>query len=222
MKGEFLMPQINADIKNIDKLNIFLRTVPKVVRGLFKGLGMETKFPIFIGKKVDITHKKHIKCGKNVKFEDYSEIHGLSTHGLYFGDNVTIGRYTEIRPSSYYGVGHIGYGLNMGDNSSIGPNGYIGCAGKITIGKNVMIGPKVSLFAENHNFKEKNKTIKEQGVNNKGIVIEDDCWIGSNVIILDGVTIGKGSVIGVGTLVNKDIPAESILYDHRDKIRKER
>lgn len=82
----------------------------------------------------------------------------------------------------------------MESNSSIGPYGFVSCSGKITIGKNVMIGSRVSLFAENHNFSEKDKSIKEQGVNNKGIIIEDNCWIGSGVIILDGVTIGSGSV----------------------------
>lgn len=106
----------------------------------------------------------------------------------------------------------------MGKNSSIGPYGFVGCSGKIKIGKNVMIGLRVSLFTENHNFSDVSTTIKEQGVNNKGITIEDDCWIGSGVIILDGVTIGHGSVIGAGTLVTKDIRAKSVVYDKRAKI----
>lgn len=168
---------------------------------------------MFIGKHVDIAHKEKI-LWKNVKFEDYSEVHGLSTNGLKFGKNVTIDRYTSMRPSSYYG----GYGLEMGENSSIGSYGFVGCSGKIKIGKNVMIGLRVSLFAENHNFSDVSTIIKEQGVNNKGITIEDDCWIGSGVIILDGVTIGHGSVIGAGTLVTKDIRAKSVVYDKRAKI----
>ena len=52
--------------------------------------------------------------------------------------------------------------------------------------------------------------------------MEDDCWIGSNVIILDVVTIGKGSVIGVGTLVTKDIPSGSIVVDKRDNVIRKR
>ena len=85
-----------------------------------------------------------------------------------------------------------------------------------------MIGPRVSLFAENHNFSDKNRSIKHQGVNNKGIVIEDNCWIGSGAIILDGVTIGSGTVIGAGTLVTKDVPKNSIIYDSRSKVLKKR
>lgn len=85
-----------------------------------------------------------------------------------------------------------------------------------------MIGPRVSLFAENHNFGDKSKVIKSQGVNNKGITIEDDCWIGSGVIILDGVTIGHGSVIGAGTLVLKDVPPKSVVIDKRNQLVRER
>ena len=172
---------------------------------------------LLVGKHVQITHGKHITCGKNVKFEDYAEIHGLCSEGLIFGNYVTISRGVMIRPSSYYG-GDLGVGLSMGDHSSIGPYGYVGCSGKITIGKNVMFGPKCSLFAENHVFSDPNATIKSQGVAQKGITIEDDCWIGSNVIILDGVTVGHGSVIGAGTVVTKDIPAGSIVVDKREKI----
>lgn len=82
-----------------------------------------------------------------------------------------------------------------------------------------MIGPKVSIFAENHNFDDTRAPIKSQGVNNKGIKIEDDCWIGSGVIILDGV-IGRGSVIGAGTLVTKSIPPKSVVIDKRNRVLK--
>jgi len=85
-----------------------------------------------------------------------------------------------------------------------------------------MFGPKCSLFAENHVFSNTDNSIKSQGVQQKGITIEDDCWIGSNVIILDGVTIGKGSVIGAGTLVSKDVPAGSVVVDKREKMVRER
>ena len=85
-----------------------------------------------------------------------------------------------------------------------------------------MFGPKCSLFAENHIFEDASSTIKSQGVSQKGIVIEDDCWIGSNVVILDGVTIGKGSVIAAGTIVTKDVPAGSVVKDKRNRMDKQR
>ena len=192
-----------------------------MLRGLWKRLFIKEVHGLFlVGNHTSITHGKHIRCGRNVKFEDYTEIHGLCEE-LVFGNNVTISRGVMIRPSSYYG-GDYGKGLVIGDNSSIGPHGYVGCSGKITIGKNVMFGPKCSLFAENHIFSNTRLDIKSQGVAQKGITIDDDCWIGINCVILDGVRIGKGSVIGAGTLVSKDIAPGSIVMDKRNKIRKSR
>lgn len=204
-------------IRKNDKVIIFWNAGWKMFRGFWYRLFIKETGGVFlVGRHVKITHGKHIICGKNVKFEDYSEIHGLCEDGLIFGDNVTISRGVMVRPSSYYG-GDLGKGLIMGDHSSIGPYGYVGCSGKIVIGKHVMFGPKCSLFAENHIFSDREATIKSQGVNQKGITIEDNCWIGSNCIILDGVTIGRGSVIGAGTLVTRDIPAGSIVIDKRAK-----
>lgn len=216
------MMSMNAAIEKKDKINILCRTGVKVIRGCFKKLFLkETHGMLLVGKGVQISHGKHIRCGKNVKFEDFVEIHGLCSNGLNFGDYVTISRGVMIRPSSYYG-GDYGIGLTIGEHSSIGPYGYVGCSGRIVIGKNVMFGPKCSLFAENHVFSNTDNSIKSQGVQQKGITIEDDCWIGSNVIILDGVTIGKGSVIGAGTLVSKDVPAGSVVVDKREKMVRER
>ena len=141
---------MDSQITFLDKLIIIKNTIPKVIRGLLKKIFLKkTKGLLFLGKHVSLTHANNVTIGSNVKFEDYSEIHGLATDGLIFGNNVTIGRSCKIRPSSYYGK-DIGKGIIIGDNSSIGPEGYVGCSGKIVIGNNVMIGPKCSLFAENH------------------------------------------------------------------------
>lgn len=208
---------MNDRISDVDKFIIYKNTLMKAIRGLWKRLFIKKVNGLFlVGRHVVVTHGGHITCGKNVKFEDYTEIHGLCSDGLIFGDNVTISRGVMIRPGSYYG-NDLGKGLIMGEHSSIGPHGYIGCSGKITIGKNVMIGPKCSLFAENHVFSDKDVTIKSQGVKQKGITIEDDCWIGSNVIILDGVTIGRGCVIAAGSLITKDVASQSIVIDKRNK-----
>lgn len=213
---------MNKETSNYDKLIILWNTGKKFIRGLFIRVFLKKVKGLFlVGKHVKVTHGKKITCGRNTKFEDYAEIQGLCKEGIIIGDNVTIGRGVMIRPSSYYGK-DIGVGLVIGNNSSIGPYGYVGCSGKIVIGNNVMFGPKCSLFAENHIFSDTEKTIKSQGVVQKGIIVEDNCWIGSNVIILDGVIIGKGSVIGAGTLIAKDVPPKSIVIDKREKIIRER
>jgi acetyltransferase-like isoleucine patch superfamily enzyme len=56
----------------------------------------------------------------------------------------------------------------------------------------------------------------------KEVVIEDDVWLGYNVIVLPGVTIGKGSVIGAGSVVSKDIPPYSIAIGNPARVIKKR
>lgn len=205
------------DLTFVDKLLVLRYAALKFIRGCWKRIFLSHAEGLFlVGKHVTISHASHIWCGKNVKFEDYAEVHGLCRNGLTFGNNVTIGRYVMIRPSSYYG-GDLGHGMQIGDNSSIGPEGFIGCSGPIKIGNNVMIGPKCSLFAENHVFRDTTKTIKSQGVVQQGITIGDDCWIGSNVIILDGVHIGNHVVVGAGTLVTSDLPDNVVYFNKRTK-----
>lgn len=124
---------MNSGISVIDKMIIYKKTAMKLIRGFWKRLFLKRAKGMFlVGKHVQITHGKHIVCGKNVKFEDCSEIHGLCSEGLVFGDYVTISRGVMIRPSSYYG-GDLGAGLIIGEHSSIGSYGYVGCSGKINI-----------------------------------------------------------------------------------------
>ncbi|WP_203640782.1 acyltransferase [Levilactobacillus andaensis] len=211
------MSRINADLGRHAKIQIVLAACHKLLRGSFRRLFLrKSGGALFVGKQVTVKNGQFIEVGAKVKFEDYAEIQGLSTDLLIFGDYVTIGRATQIRPSSYYGVGQIGKGFRIGSHSSIGPNSYIGCAGMIEIGNDVLIGPHVTIIAENHKFSDSAVDIKFQGVAQKGVTIEDNVWIGANVTILDGVTIGSGAVIGATTLVTKDVPANTIYINKRN------
>ena len=181
------------------------------LRGLCKRLFIgKAKGLFLVGKNVAIRYPKGLQTGKDTIIEDGAEINCLAKQGIQLGNRVTIGKYAIIRPSNMYG-GDIGDGLKMGDHSNIGPYSYIGCSGHITIGNNVMMGPRVSLFAENHVFDNPKVPMQEQGVIKQAIVIEDDCWIAANSVILAGVTIGKGSVVAAGAVVNKDVPPYSVV-----------
>ncbi len=62
----------------------------------------------------------------------------------------------------------------------------------------------------------------KQGVKREFVRIEDDCWIAANTVILAGVTIGKGSVIAAGSVVNKDVPPYSVVAGVPAKVIKSR
>ena len=78
----------------------------------------------------------------------------------------------------------------------------------MTIGNHVFLGPNVSLFTACHPINPEERRLGMEWA--KPITIGDDVWIGGNVTILPGVTIGQRCTIGAGSVVTKDIPADSI------------
>ena len=100
--------------------------------------------------------------------------------------------------------------IKIGRQTYIGPYTCMSSYGNLIIGQNCLIASHSSIYAHNHLFNDATQNIRDQGFIHKGITVEDDCWLGSGVRVIDGVTIGKGSVIGAGAVVTKDIPPYSI------------
>lgn len=144
-----------------------------------------------------------LQHGKNIK---------ISRGCLLFGhSNIKIGD-----DSSFYFNTKL-YAINngkltIGKRSGTNLNVLIDASddGEIVIGDNVIIAPNVVIRSSNHLFDKTNIPIRDQGHCGGKIVIENDVWIGSNVVILPGVTIGCGSVIGAGAVVSKNIPPMSL------------
>jgi len=103
--------------------------------------------------------------------------------------------------------------INCGKSISIGKNVFINfdCTfltlGGITIEDDVLIGPKVSLITENHPINPQER----KGLIAKPIHIKRNAWIGANVTILPGVTIGENAIVAAGAVVSKDVPDNVIV-----------
>ena len=91
---------------------------------------------------------------------------------------------------------------------------------RIEIGSGTMMGEGVRFYDHDHIYTA--ETIEKWQWTIAPIKVGKDCWIGSNVTILKGVTIGDNTVIGAGCLVRKDIPANSVVYNDGNLIIKER
>jgi acetyltransferase-like isoleucine patch superfamily enzyme len=117
-------------------------------------------------------------------------------------ENVSIDRGVDMKS--------IGGRIEIGQATYIGPYVCLAGAGNIIIGEHCMIASHSGIYANNHLFDDLSQPIMTQGTTTKGIVIEDDCWLGTGVKVLDGVTIGRGSVIGAGAVVTKNIPPFSV------------
>lgn len=162
--------------------------------------------------------------GKDIYIEDGVKIYGTAC--IKLGDGVKI--YSNVRLNALgknnslligsraileHGV-DIGFldntHIEIGEDTFIGPYTCLAGFGDIKIGKGCLIAAHSGIFANSHIFADPIQQIKDQGITTKGIVIEDNCWLGHNVTVIDGITIGRGSVIGAGAVVNKNIPPYSV------------
>lgn len=123
------------------------------------------------------------------------------------GSGVVIGRRCTFTFDNIY----------LGDNVSINDNAYIlSTKAKVVVGDHVMFGPGVTIITGDHRTDLPGRimsTVSEGEKlpqNDLDVVIEGDNWIGANVTILKGVTIGVGSIIAAGALVNRDVEPYSV------------
>ena len=93
--------------------------------------------------------------------------------------------------------------------------------GPIQIGNNVIFAQNIVSSGLNHGYKDINTPISKQPTSTSKITVEDDCWIGANVVITAGVTIGKHCVIAAGAIVTKNIPPFSIAAGNPAKVIKQ-
>lgn len=164
---------------------------------------------LYLGRSVQFFNLGNIQFGKWVQLEDYVSVSGLSKSPVVFGDNVRIGAFSNVIASTSFN--NLGEFIRIGNNVGIGEYAYLGGGGGLTIGDDCIVGQYFSCHPENHCYKNNEELIRLQGVTRKGIVIGKNCWIGSKVTILDGVTVGDNCVIAAGAVVNKNMPDNSVI-----------
>ena len=219
------------------KPGVMLRSL--MYRNVFARIGKSVQ----IQQDVEIMSAHSIEMGDEVTIDHYARLNSYgennriligncvkidvsvfveSTGGnsqIILNDQVFLARGADL--STLGGV------IEVGENSFIGPYTCVAGPGHIRIGKDCLIAAHSGIFANNHQFADPTHRIVDQGLTSKGITIEDDCWLGAGVKVLDGVTIGRGSVIGAGAVVTKDIPPFSVavgvpakVISHRDSVHK--
>jgi acetyltransferase-like isoleucine patch superfamily enzyme len=88
----------------------------------------------------------------------------------------------------------------------------------ISVGSRTLIGPNCSFYSGTHPTDPTIRNGTKGPEAGAPITIGEDCWFGGNCIVLPGVTIGKGSTIGAGTLVNKDVPPYSVVVGNPGRV----
>lgn len=136
---------------------------------------------------IPIYKKKFASCGTNVVFSPLSSV--FSYENIYLGNYVNIGYHADM----------------------------VASRSKIVIGDHVIFGPHVSIRGGDHRIdiigRYIDTVLDEEKIpdNDKDVIFEGDNWIGMNVTILKGVTIGRGCVVAAGAVVNKSTPPYSIV-----------
>lgn len=101
--------------------------------------------------------------------------------------------------------------IHLGRSNSINPYTVVYGHGGVMTGSYVRIAAHTVIIPANHIFDATDKPIAKQGLTKRGIVIEDDVWIGTGVRVLDGVRIGTGAVVAAGSVVNRSVPSMTVV-----------
>lgn len=114
---------------------------------------------------------------------------------------------------------------NMVGDIHIGENAHLGLSntliGPVSIGNNTILAQHIVLSGLNHGYSDPDIPIKDQKETTAPIVVEEDCWIGANSVVVAGVTIGKHSIVAGGSVVTKDVPPYTIVGGNPAKILKQ-
>lgn len=153
------------------------------------------------------------EIGKNVIIERNALV--FHPENIYIGDDVYIGHYAVLK-------GYYKNKMVIGSGTWIGQLCFFHSAGGLIIGNNVGIGPGVKIITSAHKGDIMEKPVLHSAIEFKKVIIEDDSDIGVGAIILPGVTIGKGAVIGAGSIVTKDVSPYTVVAGNPAKIIKRR
>lgn len=125
------------------------------------------------------------------------------------GYNVNLDSYVDV-------LAHGNGEIMIGDRVYMNRYCMISCHDRVVIGDNCMFGPSVKIFDNNHKFAKDMGVFPE--VKSGKIIVGNNCWIASNVVLLKGTKIGNNCIIGAGCTINSEIPDNSIVRLKQDLI----
>jgi len=172
-----------------------------IYRGLFRNCGRG----LVLGRGITVRHADKISLGRNVVIDDFCVLDGRGSgdDGVVIGDEVIINRNSIVQ--SKFGAIRIGSGTNIGAGTHV-------CAmGGIEIGESVLITGGCTISGGQYHTENLKMPIMQQGAYTSGpISIGDGSWLGMKVMVMDGVTVGRGCAIGAGAVVTQHLPDHAV------------
>jgi acetyltransferase-like isoleucine patch superfamily enzyme len=185
--------------------------VPTVVgiglRAAAYRLIMKLEGVVAIEKGVRIRFADQVRLGNGVYLDEGVYLHACPG-GIEIGQNTMVMHHAELHVYNFRDLPRAG--IKIGQGALIGEFCVIRGPGGVTIGDRVYLSPSVHIYSSDHIFDDAETCFIDQGVTTQGVVIEDECWIGAMAVILDGVTIGRRSIVAAGAVVTEDVPPHSL------------
>jgi acetyltransferase-like isoleucine patch superfamily enzyme len=197
-----------------DKTYMTSKHLVKRLLCLMRGI-TESDINVYVSPRAIVKRGRRIELGANVVVERGAML-WVDTNGSY----ITVGDDSYL--SSQCILNTFNGWISLGTNCTVNSYAILYGHGGLEIGNDVRIAPQVMIMPMNHVYKDPRVPIRTQGIRCRGIKIEDDVWLGAGAIVLDGVTIGKGSIIGAGAIVAKNIPSYSVAVGIPARIIKKR
>ena len=193
-------------------LGLWLRKLlyPRVLGSVGRG--------VLFGRNVLLRHPRKIAIGDGVVIDDgcLLDAKGKDNRGIVIGDGCFVGRNTAV----YCKDGDI----VIEEGANIGMNCVLSSLRRLVIGRETLISADCYLVSGGgYDYTQADEKIIDQKGDfaNNPVEIGPNCWIGAKAVILDGASVGEGSVIGAGAVVTKEIPARSVAVGSPAKVIKE-
>lgn len=162
--------------------------------------------------KVRFSSNSNVKIGRNFKLGNNT------TFIIHPTSNALLGNSINIRNNLNLVLGKKSK-LIIEDNVFMNNGCSINCLESISIGENTLFGENVKLYDHNHKYDDTQVFHKE--FSTSSIRIGKNCWLGSNVVILKGVTIGDNVIIGAGCVIHNNIQSNTIVVNIQERLIKQ-
>lgn len=174
-------------------------------RRLYNGISVLFTFLKFGAMKV--LHGKHFQYQGIQRFSPNTEVIIADGGTLKLGKRVRAHRRSKL---SVFGNGT----LKIGSNTALGNGVGIICMEKIVLGEGIQIGPDTKIYDHDHDFRVPGG-VKAEKFLTSPVEIGDNTWIGCNVVILRGTTIGKNCIVAAGSVLKGNYPDKSVIVQKR-------
>jgi acetyltransferase-like isoleucine patch superfamily enzyme len=126
-------------------------------------------------------------------------------------ERISIGSGVFIGPGSWLVAGEPGALLEIGDGTGMSGYCVLSAIEHVRVGRNVLFGRNVHVADHRHGITARGVPVRQQPLEDRRpVTIEDGCWLGQNVVVLPGVTVGAGAVVGANSVVREDVPPRSV------------